>query len=155
MLKAHAASVASGLPALADDSGLAVDILDGAPGIYSARLAGPDRDFVLAMEKIKQMIGEAGGMLSAGVGSDSAAAKFVCALAVAWPNDAEQTFVGEVAGAIVWPPRGGRGFGYDPIFQPNGYSETFGEMDPDQKHRMSHRADAFNKLVAALVGGET
>jgi len=154
LIKAHAASSVAGLPALSDDSGLAVDLLDGAPGIYSARLAGPTRDFDLAMDRLRDQVVDAGGNPEPSADKDSPTAKFICALALAWPDGQAQTFVGEVSGALVWPPRGERGFGYDPIFQPTGHTETFGEMDPTQKHQMSHRADAFRKLVAALFGSD-
>ena len=138
-LKARAAADASGLPALADDSGLAVDALGGDPGIYSARWAGPSKDFSAAMALVNEKMGE----------SANRRARFVCALALAWPGGAVRTFEGTVEGDIVWPPRGLAGFGYDPIFQPLGHAITFGEMDPDAKHAISHRAEAFRKLVAA------
>jgi XTP/dITP diphosphohydrolase len=141
-LKALAAATASGLPALADDSGLEVAALGGAPGIHSARWAGEDRDFGIAMQRVAHEL-EAGG------GKDRRA-RFTCALAVATPDGRVQVFEGQVSGALVWPPRGTRGFGYDPIFVPEGYSETFGEMEPWRKHAISHRARAFEKLI---VGG--
>lgn len=143
LLKARAASRASGLPALADDSGLAVTALGGAPGIYSARWAGEPRDFGAAMAKVEREI-EA-------VGTRDRSAKFVCALAVAWPDGEEVVFEGEVHGTLVWPPRGLNGFGYDPVFVADGETETFGEMDPAKKHAMSHRAVAVAKLRAALL----
>lgn len=143
-LKARAAAQGSGLPALADDSGLSVDALGGAPGIYSARWAGNPRDFRAAMARVEEAIKDAGG--------DNYAARFVCALCLAWPDGEEAHFFGEVRGEITFPPRGERGFGYDPIFQPEGYDQTFGEMDPEHKHAMSHRADAFRKLKAACLG---
>ena len=143
-LKARAACEASGLPALADDSGLAVDVLGGDPGIYSARWAGPDRDFALAMDKVHQAMGRAGG--------GDTNARFVCALALARPDGACDIFEGTVEGDIVWPPRGDKGFGYDPIFRPKGRTITFAEMEPQAKHAISHRADAFAKLVAACSG---
>jgi XTP/dITP diphosphohydrolase len=136
-LKARAAATGSGRPALADDSGLVVPALDGAPGIYSARWAGPNRDFGLAMRRVETELG-----------AKDPAAYFVCALALAWPDGQVETVEGEVHGRLVFPPRGGRGFGYDPIFIPNGYDTTFGEMEPQAKHAISHRADAFRKLVA-------
>jgi len=139
LLKARAAANAAGLPALADDSGLSVDALGGDPGIYSARWAGPDKDFRVAMEKVNDALGD----------TPDRAAAFICALAVAQPNGAEAVFEGTVRGRLTWPPRGDRGFGYDPIFVPDGFDITFGEMEPDQKHAMSHRADAFAKLLAA------
>ncbi len=138
-LKAHAAAEAAKLPALADDSGLAVTALDGAPGIYSARWAGPGKDFDLAMRKVEEALG----------GNPDRSAKFVCALTLAWPDGHCDTVEGEVHGTLVWPPRGDLGFGYDPMFVPDGYDVTFGEMDPAKKHGISHRADAFRKLVAA------
>jgi XTP/dITP diphosphohydrolase len=136
-LKALAAARAAKLPALADDSGLCVDSLDGAPGIYSARWAGPARDFGAAMDRV----------LKAVVGKPRDA-HFVAALALAWPDDHCELFEGKVFGSLADAPRGSRGFGYDPIFIPDGRAVTFGEMDPDQKHRISHRADAFRQLVA-------
>lgn len=144
-LKARLAADLSGLPALADDSGLCVDALDGKPGILSARWAGEDRDFGLAMERVQQELLARGPEVSR-------AAHFVCALALAWPQDGQcENFVGRVDGTLVWPPRGGNGFGYDPMFQPLGHALTFGEMDPAEKHAMSHRADAFRKLVGAML----
>lgn len=138
-IKAHAAARAAELPALADDSGLSVHALDGAPGIYSARWAGPDRDFRVAMEKVRRELGDA----------DDRRAHFVCALCLAWPDGEEVVVEGTVHGTLTWPPRGEHGFGYDPIFIPDGYDITFGEMDPAEKDSISHRADAFRKLVAA------
>jgi XTP/dITP diphosphohydrolase len=143
LLKARAAMQASGLPALSDDSGLAVTALGGEPGIYSARWAGEPRDFYRAMERVEKALQASG--------SADRSAKFVCALAVAWPDGSEAVFEGEVHGTLIWPPRGTRGFGYDPVFIANGETLTFGEMDPDRKHAMSHRADAVNKLRAALL----
>ncbi|MDF1721272.1 MAG: RdgB/HAM1 family non-canonical purine NTP pyrophosphatase [Minwuia sp.] len=143
LLKARAAAVASGLPALSDDSGLAVDALDGAPGIHSARYAGPDRDFRFGMERLNREMGESG--------RPERSARFICALALVWPDGTEAAFEGRVEGEIVWPPRGTRGFGYDPVFRPAGHAITFGEMDPDAKHGMSHRADAFRQLIAACL----
>ena len=144
-LKARLAADLSGLPALSDDSGLCVDALEGRPGIYSARWAGETKDFALAMQRVHDEV-EAKGPE---VGRN---AHFICALSVAWPDGHMETFEGRVDGLLVWPPRGERGFGYDPMFQAIGHQETFGEMDPDAKHAMSHRADAFRKLVAALLG---
>lgn len=143
-LKARAAAIASGLPALADDSGLAVDALGGRPGIYSARWAGASRDFRTAMERVNRELAYAGA-------KDPAArrAHFVCALSLCWPDGHCESFEGKVFGTIVWPPRGSKGFGYDPVFQPAGEVVTFGEMEPERKHAMSHRADAFRQLVAA------
>ena len=146
-LKAREAADLSGLPALADDSGLSVDALHGLPGIFSARWAEDDegnRDFGRAMERVWQEVEAAGP----DVGRD---ALFTCALALAWPDNGEaESFEGKVYGTLVWPPRGDRGFGYDPIFVPNGHDRTFGEFDPAEKHAISHRAEAFRKLVAAL-----
>lgn len=142
-LKAVQAADLSGLPALADDSGLCVEALGGDPGIFSARWAGPDKDFGLAMEKVEQAL--------AAKGPDAPRdAHFICALALAWPDGHVETFEGRVDGTLVWPPRGSKGFGYDPVFQPLGHAITFGEMDPAAKHAMSHRADAFRQLVEAL-----
>lgn len=135
-LKARAAATVSGRPALADDSGLVVPALGGAPGIYSARWAGPERDFPLAMERVISELGE----------KDSAA-HFVCALALAWPDGHCETVEGRVFGRLVWPARGLRGFGYDPIFVADGHTQTFGEMQPAAKHAISHRAAAFRQLV--------
>ncbi|MGE0259289.1 MAG: RdgB/HAM1 family non-canonical purine NTP pyrophosphatase [Alphaproteobacteria bacterium] len=135
-LKARAAAEASGLAALSDDSGLVVPALGGAPGIYSARWAGPGKDFRVAMERVRRELGD-----------QDRSAHFVAVLALAWPDGEIATFRGEVYGRLVWPPRGERGFGYDPIFVPDGYDMTFGEIDPDEKHRISHRARAFEKLM--------
>ena len=142
-LKALQAADLSGLPALADDSGLCVEALDNEPGIFSARWAGPDRDFNLAMRLVRDNLIAKGPE----AGHD---AHFVCALALAWPDGHVEAFEGRVDGIITWPPRGSHGFGYDPIFQPNGYGISFGEMEPERKHAMSHRADAFAKMVAAV-----
>ena len=146
-LKAREAADLSGLPALADDSALCVDALHGAPGIFSARWAEDadgNRDWARAMEKVWQEVEAAGPE----AGHD---AHFACALAIAWPNDGQvENFEGRVDGAVTWPPRGSNGFGYDPIFVANGRDVTFGEMDPAEKHSISHRADAFRKLVKAL-----
>lgn len=139
ILKAEAAALASGLPALADDSGLVVPALGGEPGIYSARWAGPARDFSVAMAEVERRL----------AGKTDRRAHFVAVLALAWPDAHVEVFRGEVRGTLVWPPRGGKGFGYDPMFLPEGESVTFGEMEPAKKHRMSHRARAFAKLVAA------
>jgi XTP/dITP diphosphohydrolase len=138
-LKARAAAAASALPALADDSGLVVPALAGDPGIYSARWAGPERDFMLAMRKVEERL----------AGKSDRRAFFVAALTLAWPDGHVETFRGEVHGTLIWPPRGERGFGYDPMFLPEGGAETFGEMAPERKHAISHRADAFRQLVAA------
>ena len=138
-LKAHAAATASGLPALADDSGLSVGALDGAPGIYSARWAGPTKDFGIAMDRVRAELGD----------NPSRDAMFICALTLAWPDGHDETFLGTITGALTFPAKGEHGFGYDPIFVPTGFSQTFGEMDPAKKHAMSHRAHAFEQLVAA------
>jgi XTP/dITP diphosphohydrolase len=143
-LKALAAAKDSGLPALADDSGLAVQALDGAPGIYSARWAGPKKDFAAAMKRVEREL----------AGSDDRAAKFVAALALAWPDGHVEQFQGEVEGHLVFPPRGSFGFGYDPIFVPVGGRQTFGEMDPAEKERISHRTKAFARLAAACFGAK-
>ena len=138
LLKAHAAAKASGKPALADDSGLSVTALGGQPGIYSARWAGPDKDFAAAMQKVEDGIS----------GRSDRSAAFHCALALAWPDGHAEVVEGRVEGALVWPPRGHQGFGYDPMFLPTGRDLTFGEMDAAAKHEISHRADAFRQLVA-------
>ncbi len=139
-LKARAAADVSGLAALADDSGLAVAALDGAPGIYSARWAGPNKSFAFAMARVENELKRKG--------AKDLAAKFVCALALAEPHGGCEIFEGEVHGRLVFPGRGTRGFGYDPIFIAEGMSKTFGELDPVAKHAMSHRAHAFAKLLA-------
>ena len=142
LLKARAAAEACRLPALADDSGLVVPALGGAPGIFSARWAGPDKDFRPAMERVQRELG-----------TMDRRAYFVAVLALAWPangrDGGERLFRGEAHGHLTWPPRDKYGFGYDPIFVPDGYRETFGEMGPELKHKISHRARAFAKLVAA------
>jgi XTP/dITP diphosphohydrolase len=159
-LKARQAADLSGLPALADDSGLCVEALQNRPGIYSARwalagdptvapAAGPgeiqgDRDFGLAMRRVHEELEALGPEANRN-------AHFVCALAVVWPDGRSEWFEGRVDGTLVWPPRGDKGFGYDPMFVPAGREQTFGEMDPAEKHAISHRADAFRKLVAALL----
>lgn len=142
-LKAMQAADLSGLPALADDSGLCVEALNGEPGIFSARWAGPSKDFGLAMELVEKKLAEKGP-------DASRDAHFVCALALAWPDGHVEWFEGRVDGTLVWPPRGANGFGYDAMFLPDGHDETFGEMAPEAKHAMSHRADAFRQLVAAV-----
>ncbi len=141
LLKARAASSGSGLLALADDSGLEVAALGGQPGIHSARWGGPDQDFGLAMARVHEELEATGGAYSR--------ANFTCALALAAPNGEEIVTTGKVYGAIVWPPRGSRGFGYDPIFMADGYRETFGEMDPSLKNKLSHRMRAFERLMEA------
>jgi XTP/dITP diphosphohydrolase len=135
-LKAKAAAEASGRPALADDSGLVVPGLGGAPGIYSARWAGRGKDFRIAMERVHRELGD-----------KDRSAVFVAVLALAWPEGGTELFRGEIAGSLIWPPRGERGFGYDPMFVPLGGTLTFGELDPEEKHQISHRARAFAKLV--------
>jgi len=146
-LKAREAADLSGLPALADDSGLCVDALQGRPGIFSARWAEDEdgnRDWMRAMEKVWREV-------QATEPDGAPAAHFACALAIAWPNDGQaETFDGRVDGVLVWPPRGDKGFGYDPVFVAVGHDQTFGELEPELKHRISHRADAFRKLIEAL-----
>jgi len=142
LVKARAAADASGLIALADDSGLSTVALDGAPGVYSARWAGPDRDFGHAMRLVEQRLEE--------IGSQDRAAWFTCALAVAWPDGPAVVVEGRVDGRLTFPPRGDNGFGYDPIFLPEAETRTFGEMDEAEKDRFSHRSRAFAKLKAAL-----
>jgi XTP/dITP diphosphohydrolase len=153
-IKAEAAAQASGMPALADDSGLVVDALDGAPGIYSARWAGPGKDFHLAMEKIEGMLRERDAFTP-----QQRSAHFISVLCVAWPDGHVEEFEGKTNGSLVWPPRGEEGFGYDPMFLPDGFGLTFGEMSRDQKHGLppqgqglSHRARAFLKLAEACLG---
>ena len=143
LLKARAAAQASGLIAIADDSGLSVAALDGSPGIYSARWAGPAKDFGLAMKKVEERLEEAQ--------ASDFSAWFTSALAVAWPGGPAVVVEGRVDGTLSFPPRGDRGFGYDPIFTPEGLSQTFGEMEPAAKDAMSHRARAFAKLKVALL----
>ena len=140
-IKALASASASGEAALSDDSGLAVAALGGEPGIHSARWGGPRRDFALAMQRVEDA-------LPPDAARDAA---FVCALALAWPDGHVEIFEGRIEGRLVWPPRGTRGFGYDPIFVPEGGRLTFGEMEPGAKHAISHRADAFGKLAAACL----
>lgn len=142
-IKAQAAARASNRPALADDSGLSVDALEGAPGIYSARWAGEPRDFYAAMKKVEKALME--------TESEDWGARFICALCLAWPDGHEEIFEGEARGRLTFPPRGDNGFGYDPIFIPDGHDITFGEMAPKKKHAMSHRADAFRKLTKACL----
>ncbi|MGN7438772.1 MAG: RdgB/HAM1 family non-canonical purine NTP pyrophosphatase [Alcanivorax sp.] len=137
ILKAKAAALASGKVCLADDSGLAVNALNGDPGIFSARWGGPEKDFNLAMHKVHEALGD----------NPDRSAYFVCVLAMAWPDGHTETFEGRVNGAIIWPMRGEKGFGYDPVFQADGYDVTFAEMNPVDKHAISHRANAFELLV--------
>ena len=141
-IKALASALASGLPALADDSGLEVHALNGDPGIYSARWAGPGKDFTVAMQKIMELLS----------GKEDKGANFTCALTLAWPDGHMETFEGKVFGNLTWPMRGDKGFGYDPVFVPTGHTATFAEMDAADKHAMSHRADAFKQLIAACFG---
>ena len=138
-IKARAATTASGLPALADDSGLAVRGLNDKPGIYSARWAGPDKDFNLAMKKIHRELENI----------DDKSAHFTCALTLCWPDGHTESFEGKVFGKIIWPPQGDKGFGYDPTFVANGMDISFAEMEPKAKHAISHRSKAFKKLVEA------
>jgi XTP/dITP diphosphohydrolase len=153
-VKAQAAAKAAKLPAFADDSGLVVDVLDGAPGIYSARWAGPDKDFTAAMATIEQKLKERGA-----TAPRLRKAHFVSALCVAWPDGHLEEFEARVDGVLVWPPRGDKGFGYDPMFLPDGHDRTFGEMPSVEKHGLprrgkglSHRARAFLKLAEACLG---
>lgn len=141
-IKAHAAAKATGLPALADDSGLSVDALEGAPGVYTADWAETPsgRDFIMAMEKTWEK-------LEAINAPYPRTAQFRCTLVLAWPDGHDEVFEGVMPGQLVWPMRGDQGHGYDPIFQPEGFEITFGEMDRWEKNKISHRADAFNKLV--------
>jgi len=144
-LKAHAAAADSGHPALADDSGLAVAALEGAPGIFSARWAGPSKDFTAAMARVERELEK--------TGADNRRAAFVCALCLADPDGRERAFEGRIEGHLTWPPRGDKGFGYDPMFVAAGYEITFGEMEAAEKHKISHRARAFAKLVRDVFGG--
>ena len=146
-IKAHYAAKASGLPALSDDSGLMVDALDGAPGVYTADWAEtPEgRDFPMAMRRVWSLLEEQSA-------PEPRTGRFCCTLCLAWPDGTDAVFEGRIEGRLVWPMRGDRGFGFDPMFQPIGETETFGEMDPARKHAMSHRADAFAQLIAACLG---
>ena len=155
-IKAEAAARAAGLPAFADDSGLAVDALGGAPGVHSARWAGPNRDFRTAMEKLNQELRDRGALTP-----QTRSAHFISALCVAWPDGHVEEFEGCVDGTLVWPPRGDKGFGYDPMFLPDGRELTFGEMMSVEKHGLpprglglSHRARAFLKLAEACLAGD-
>ncbi len=145
-LKAMSAADLSGLPAIADDSGICVEALNGEPGVFTANWAeAPDgRDWMLAMSRAQERLQALGP-------GTSRAAYFACVLCVAWPDGHVESFEGRAEGSLVWPPRGERGFGYDPVFVPQGYDQTFGEIDPAEKHRISHRAVAFAKLKAALL----
>ncbi|MSP67292.1 MAG: RdgB/HAM1 family non-canonical purine NTP pyrophosphatase [Alphaproteobacteria bacterium] len=142
VIKARAAASAAALPALADDSGLVVPALQGRPGVHSARWAGPGRDFTVAMARVQDELGPR-----------DRSAYFVAALALAWPDGHVAVFEGRIDGTLVWPPRGTQGFGYDPMFLPQGGAETFGEMAPEAKHAISHRARAFARLVTACLDG--
>jgi XTP/dITP diphosphohydrolase len=143
VLKAEAAVSGAGLPALADDSGLAVEGLDGDPGLYSARWAGPGRDFDAAMALVQEKLGD----------NPNRRAYFISVLSLAWPDGHVESFEGRIYGTMIWPPRGEAGFGYDPMFLPDGYDVTFGEMDYDEKQRISHRAVAFQKLIDGCFRG--
>ena len=152
-IKAQAAAAASGLPAFADDSGVAVDALECAPGVYSARWAGPDKNFMRAMQTVEDKLQALGAKTP-----EQRKAHFVSALCVAWPDGHLEEFEGRVDGTLVWPPRGDQGFGYDPIFLPDGFTRTFGEMSSEEKHGLppngkglSHRARAFLKLAEACL----
>lgn len=138
-IKALASAKASGLPALADDSGLEVAALGGEPGIYSARWAGPSKDFNVAMAAVNEKLGD----------NEDRSANFTCALTLAWPDGHMESFEGKVFGDLTWPMRGEKGFGYDPVFVPTGHDITFAEMEPADKHAMSHRANAFKQLIDA------
>ncbi|ODS02768.1 hypothetical protein AUC71_01380 [Methyloceanibacter marginalis] len=145
-LEARAAAAGSGLMALADDSGIEVEALGGAPGIHSARWGGEERDFGKAMQRVHDELEATGGAYTR--------ANFICALALAAPNAENATFTGRVFGSIHWPPRGDRGFGYDPIFVPDGHTETFGEMDPGLKNALSHRLRAFEQMIEAVYAND-
>jgi XTP/dITP diphosphohydrolase len=147
-LKAKAAAEAAKLPALSDDSGLEVEALDGAPGIYSARWAGPAKDFAVAMQRLADEVRQRGGWDRPG----GPRANFTAALTLAWPDGQATTFEGKVYGHLIWPPRGTRGFGYDPMFVADGETLSFGEMEPAAKHAISHRARAFKQFADACLG---
>ena len=146
-IKAEAAALGAGLPALSDDSGLEVEALGGAPGIYSARWAGPAKDFSVAMQRVADEVKQRGSWKEPGP-----RANFTAALCLAWPDGEVALFEGKVYGHLVWPPRGTRGFGYDPMFVPDGHALTFGEMEPYAKHAISHRARAFQRFARACLG---
>lgn len=153
LIKARAAAQASGLSALADDSGLSVAALDGAPGVYTADWAErqwfegpPGRDWYMAMGKVEGMLAEKGP-------DADRSCWFSCVLAIAWPDGESVVYEGRANGTLTWPPRGAKGFGYDPVFVPVGSAQTFAEIEPEEKHRISHRADAFAKLVSEQFGG--
>jgi XTP/dITP diphosphohydrolase len=141
-IKALAAATASGLPALSDDSGFCVAGLNGAPGVHSARWAGPSKDFGEAMATVHQRLGD----------TADRRAWFIAALCLAWPDGHAETFLGRIDGTVVWPPRGDKGFGYDPMFVPAGAQQTFGELEPRDKHAVSHRARAFAQVLASCFG---
>ncbi len=141
-IKAVAAATAGGMPALSDDSGFCVAALDGAPGVLSARWAGPLKDFAAAMALVNEKIGD----------NPDRRAWFIAALCLAWPDGHTETFLGRIDGTLVWPPRGGHGFGYDPMFVPAGGQQTFGEVEPEEKHAISHRARAFAQVLVSCVG---
>jgi XTP/dITP diphosphohydrolase len=145
-LKAIAAAIASGHPALADDSGVCVDALNGDPGVYSARWAGPTKDFAAAMQRVEDSLRAAGA-----ISPEARTAHFVAVLCLAWPSGASTTFRGEVKGHMIWPPRGTNGFGYDPMFVPDGYDRTYAEMTTEEKKGMSHRALAFGAFARARM----
>lgn len=152
-IKAHAAVAATGLPALADDSGLCVEALDGAPGVHTADWGGPQRDWNLAMQRVEDALRERGATTP-----ERRRARFMATLCLAWPDGHEEIFEGSAEGTLVWPPRGERGHGYDPMFQPDGFPVTFGEMTAEEKHGMrdsgpglSHRARSFGKLAVACL----
>ena len=146
-IKAEAAALGAGLPALSDDSGLEVEALGGAPGIYSARWAGPAKDFSVAMQRVADEVKQRGSWKEPGP-----RANFTAALCLAWPHGEVALCEGKVYGHLVWPPRGTRGFGYDPMFVPDGHALTFGEMEPYAKHAISHRARAFQRFARACLG---
>jgi XTP/dITP diphosphohydrolase len=144
-LKARAASSAANLPALADDSGFGVRVLNGDPGLYSARWAGPSKDFTFAMRTVWEKM--------QATGNPDRHGEFVCALSLAWPDGHCESFEGRLPGMVIWPPRGDKGFGYDPMFVAEGHTLSFGEMEAEAKHAISHRAIAFNQLIRACFGG--
>jgi XTP/dITP diphosphohydrolase len=145
-IKAIAAATASGMPALADDSGVVVDALGGAPGVYSARWAGPGKDFMFAMERVEEGLKAAKALTPS-----ERAARFVAVLCLAFPDGTTESWRGEIEGTLIWPPRGTHGFGYDPMFVPEGETRTFGELTREEKHGRSHRARAFQKFAAAKL----
>jgi XTP/dITP diphosphohydrolase len=148
-LKAMASAKASNLPSLADDSGLVIDALNGQPGIYSARWAGPKKDFTIAIKKVHEALRKVDREKKE---ITLRSARFVCSLALAWPDGKVAIFEGTIEGTICWPPRGNMGFGYDPIFVPIGHEKSFGEVDPEWKNSISHRAEAFSKFLTHIYG---